>query len=75
MKKIEINKLCKGCFILRMCDENQQPLHTGCNIAKSKNEGLCPCINCLVKTMCRSGCYVYRSFERICYYRIHGHDM
>jgi hypothetical protein len=44
------NKNCTGCYIHNSCKDH-------------KNSEICPCIKCLVKVTCGTGCIEYDQFE------------
>ena len=52
----EMNKLCKGCLVAIMCDNIYEAICEICPLAHSGNEKECPCVNCLVKSMCQRSC-------------------
>lgn len=56
------NKECTGCFMNRFCN-----LNISCVDPKTNKLIRCPCINCLVKTMCGYGdaCEEYEYYRHL----------
>ncbi len=52
MTEIEY-KGCRGC----------RTLTTGCLYKRYNSTGLCPCVPCVIKPMCRNGCPAYDTFR------------
>lgn len=68
MKKV-VNNLCKGCNSNKLVDMGSvDPTKVLCLIKPVYKGVTCPCVTCLVKSMCQQGCEKYKAFAD----RYHG---
>jgi hypothetical protein len=49
-KRVLQNKGCDGCRTTALC------------YIKNEQSGLCPCIDCLIKVVCKRGCPMFNDF-------------
>lgn len=62
MKKL-INELCKGCYSSKLVDMGSPDLTKIMCAIRPVHKGVtCPCVTCLVKSMCQQGCEEYKAF-------------
>lgn len=54
------NELCKGCATLRRCDNISIVIYKGV-------EYKCPCVDCLLKCLCKIACPPFHQFRRDMY--------
>ena len=54
------NEMCRGCVYYKPINERMT-----CKIKPIKDDKICPCVNCIVKTMCKMMCDDYRNFDRM----------
>ena len=61
----EIDKLCNGCLCARMARESNTKLYTFCHGRVVAYDNECPCVDCLIKCICKNPCSKYDNYRKL----------